>query len=77
MKITYCNYIASTTLSVQIYCCRIGGGTMAEEDEDDQPTVEPRVGYRMAATRPVDLSPLTFGKPQRYSIFCHSLPLYS
>ena len=50
---------------------------MAEEDEDAQQTVEPRVGYRMAATRPVDLSPLTFGKPQRYSIFCHSLPLYS
>ena len=42
---------------------------MAEEDEDAQQTVEPRVGYRMAATRPVDLSPLTFGKPQRYLIF--------
>ena len=72
MKITYCNYLASTTFILQIYLCRIGGVTMAEEDEDAQQTVEPRVGYRMAATRPVDLSPLTFGKPQRYLIFRHS-----
>ena len=43
---------------------RISGLATAEEDEDDQST-EQKSTHRFAATMPVDISPLSFGIPQR------------